>query len=132
MNSLEKAGLKRTPQRMAIIEYLQGNRIHPAADEVFSAIREKFPAISRATVYNTLRALRDRGELIELSIDPGRKHYDPDTELHHHLFCTGCGCIIDVMRGHQVSIPVKVENEYEIQSARVEIYGLCTECKDLN
>lgn len=130
MDSLEKAGLKRTPQRMAIVEYLEGNRSHPTADDIFAYVRKRFPSISQATVYNTLRALRDRGEILELSIEPGRKHYDPDTESHHHLLCVGCGCIIDVMKGHDVSFPPEVENEYEVLGAHIEIRGLCPGCKE--
>lgn len=126
---LEKAGLKRTPQRLAIVERLEGNRNHPTAENLFEAVRESFPTMSRATVYNTLRALRDAGQIVELTIEPGRKHYDPDTGSHHHLLCLGCGSILDIMQDHKVSIPDEVENQYEVLGAQVEVFGLCPECR---
>ena len=89
-------GLKLTPQRLAILDFLDGNSSHPSAEEVFSAVKEKYPTMSFATVYNTLDILKQRGDLLELTIDPYRKHYDPDTRSHHHILCSKCGKIGDV------------------------------------
>ena len=46
----------------------------------FRAIKVKHPTVSFATVYNTVQRLRDRGFLMEITIDPERKHYDPNTK----------------------------------------------------
>ncbi|MCX7966203.1 MAG: transcriptional repressor, partial [Syntrophorhabdaceae bacterium] len=49
----ELIDIKQTPQRLAIIEYLNENRTHPTANDVYKAVSEKFPTMSFATVYNT-------------------------------------------------------------------------------
>ncbi|MBI5598388.1 MAG: transcriptional repressor, partial [Deltaproteobacteria bacterium] len=46
-------GLKLTPQRLAILEYLEGNTSHPTAEDIYRAIKRKHPTVSFATVYNT-------------------------------------------------------------------------------
>jgi Fe2+ or Zn2+ uptake regulation protein len=57
----ENRGLKMTPQRIAIIDYLKGNTTHPSALDVYKAVSERFPTMSFTTVYNTLQTLRDKG-----------------------------------------------------------------------
>jgi len=49
--------------------------------------------MSFATVYNTLNTLVKAGTLRELTIDPEKKRYDPDTSRHHHCICILCGKI---------------------------------------
>lgn len=53
-------GFKLTPQRLAILSYLKGNEKHPSADEVYRAVVRRFPTMSFATVYNTLKMLKQR------------------------------------------------------------------------
>jgi Fe2+ or Zn2+ uptake regulation protein len=59
-------GLKMTPQRRAIVEYLQTCTDHPTADEVLTAVNDKFPMTSRPTVYNTLNWLKGSGLVNEV------------------------------------------------------------------
>ena len=129
MDRFVEKDLKLTPQRLAILEFLEGNTGHPTAGQVFTAVRRRYPSMSHSTVYNTLKTLRDRGALRELTIDPERKHYDPNTAPHHHLLCVGCGSIVDIFRDYDVSIPAEVENEYEILGNHVEIFGFCPGCR---
>jgi len=56
MNKYRNIGLKLTPQRRDT-RYLEGNKEHPSAEEIFRAVSEKYPTMSFATVYNTLAAL---------------------------------------------------------------------------
>ena len=44
--------------------------IHMSADQILARVRESVPATSRATVYNTLKLLREKGMLRELIVDP--------------------------------------------------------------
>ncbi|MEK7313260.1 MAG: transcriptional repressor, partial [Deltaproteobacteria bacterium] len=46
-------GFRLTPQRIAVLEYLEGNTTHPTAEDIFIAIKKKHPTVSFATVYNT-------------------------------------------------------------------------------
>lgn len=122
-------GLKLTPQRLAILDYLKENREHPSAETIFKSIRERFPTISFSTVYNTLSALAKNGALQELTIDPGKKRFDPNSEPHHHLICIRCKKIIDITVDYELKLPYAFKQGFEIIGNHIEFYGICSECK---
>lgn len=122
-------GLKPTPQRMAILEYLDGNKGHPSADEIYRAVSKRFPTISLATVYNTLESLKKCGGLLEITIDPDKKRFDPNTEHHHHLICVSCKKIVDIHKDFRLRVPRKEIEGYKLIGNHIEFYGICPECK---
>ncbi len=129
MEKYKHIGLKLTPQRLAILGYLEDNKLHPSADEIYAAISRKFPTMSLATVYNTLDALRRKGEVRELTIDPGKKRFDPDTSPHHHLICAKCRRIADVFTEYNPGLSDNERAGFEITGNHIEFYGICPECR---
>lgn len=122
-------GLKLTPQRLAILDYLDGNKEHPSAETIYKAVRKKFPTMSLATVYNTLEFLKKHGYLQELNLEPGKKRFDPDTKSHHHLFCMKCKKILDIQLDFPLPL-IKLEQEgYEVMKTHIEFWGRCPKCK---
>jgi len=121
--------MKRTPQRLAILEYLDGNTSHPSAEDVYRAVSKKYQSMSVATVYNTLHTLTNAGALRELTIDPERKRYDPDTSGHHHLLCVSCGSIFDVPEEISVDLPRDMARDFTILGNHIEFYGYCSPCR---
>jgi Fur family transcriptional regulator, peroxide stress response regulator len=120
---------KMTPQRLAILDYLKDNIRHPSAETIFKAIKEKFPTMSFATVYNTLSTLSKTGNLRELTIDPEKRRFDPNLEPHHHLICIKCGKIVDVKVDYELNLPYAVKKDFEIVGNHIEFYGICQDCK---
>jgi len=129
MQRYKELGMKLTPQRLAVLRHLEDNYDHPSADDIFRAVSRDFPIMSFATVYNTLEALRRRGEVAELSIDPARKRFDPDTAPHNHLMCTKCKKIVDIHQSYAVAVPTEIGHGFEITGSHVEFYGVCPACK---
>jgi len=121
---------KRTPQRLAILDYLSGNTSHPSAEDIYRAVSKTHRSMSFATVYNTLNTLANTGALRELTIDPTRKRYDPDTSRHHHLICVLCGTIVDVPEGIAVDLPEQLAQDFTLLGNHVEFYGHCSRCKE--
>ncbi len=124
-------GFKLTPQRIAILKFLENNTSHPTAEDIYNEIRKNHPTVSFATVYNTIQALKDRGELTEVTIDPGRKHFDPNPRPHHHIICTVCNRIGDIFTDFSAAlrVPAEVHAEYTITGNHVDFYGVCRECR---
>jgi Fur family transcriptional regulator, peroxide stress response regulator len=122
-------GLKLTPQRLAILEYIDGNKEHPSAEDIYKAVSVNFPTMSFATVYNTLETLRQRGKVMCLSIDPNKKRFDPNTEPHHHLICTKCKKVADVHAEFNLDIPEKLNSDFHITGNHIEFYGVCSDCR---
>jgi Fur family peroxide stress response transcriptional regulator len=129
MDKYRDRGLKLTPQRIAIFDYLDGNKGHPSADDIYRAVSRRFPTMSFATVYNTLAALRDRGGIRELTIDPAKKRYDPDTGQHNHLICLECRRVVDVAGVYDLELPDSFKYDFTVLAAHVEFHGLCPDCK---
>jgi Fur family peroxide stress response transcriptional regulator len=121
--------IKLTPQRLAILGYLNGNTSHPSAEDIYKAVQEQFPTMSFATVYNTLEALKNKGTVQELKIDHAKKRYDPDSTVHHHLICNKCKNIIDIRKDFNLSLPDEMTKGFEMLGNSIEFYGVCSKCK---
>ncbi len=120
---LLERGCTLTPQRRAILRYLDGNLQHPTAAEVFAAVTRDFPMASRATVYNTLALLAEVGAVRELHDAERDTRYDPNVTHHHHLVCPTCGRMDDVAAAH-----VHVMFDGEPVMAHVRIERPCGRC----
>ena len=121
-------GIKLTPQRIAILDFLEGNLCHPSAEDVYRAVLRKFPTMSFATVYNTLETLKGRGMVAELTGDPGKKRFDPNPRPHHHLICTQCRRIVDVQAEFRLPVSVRDRAGFEITGNHIEFFGTCPDC----
>lgn len=129
MREKQNVRMKMTPQRVAIMEYLEGNTNHPSAAEVFKAVSRRFSTMSFATVYNTLQTLKDKGYLLELSIDSEKKRFDANPAPHHHLICVSCKKIVDVTRTFDLSLPEDERYQFQLIGNHVDFYGICPKCK---
>jgi len=129
MEKFRGLGLKLTPQRIAIMQYLDGNTEHPSADVIYKSLTKKYPTMSMATVYNTLEVLTNRGYIRELTIETQKKRFDPNTEHHNHLMCMACKKIVDVRSVIKVHLPPEEQGDFEIIGHHIEFYGFCPTCK---
>ncbi len=126
---LLQEGIRMTPQRQAILQYLAGVRTHPTAQEVYEAVRVQYPHIARATVYNTLNLLARLGLILELRREGGAVRYETDTTPHVNLICLQCGKVVDA------HVPISLETDeealdgFQILHIRVDAYGYCAECR---
>lgn len=129
---LREEGLKVTPQRIAVVKYLDGNTLHPSVEEIHREVSRDFPTISLATVYNTLDTLEQIGEVQAVTIDPTRKHYDPETRPHHHLMCTSCRCIQDVFADYSsvLHVPDALAKQFRVKDTSVSFRGVCRDCAE--
>jgi Fur family peroxide stress response transcriptional regulator len=91
------AGLKLTPQRLAIVRELVRDPTHPTAQELYERLLPSMPSMSFATVYNTLDALASRGLCSARALSPGPSRFDPNLAPHDHAVCDDCGLVRDVV-----------------------------------
>ena len=130
MEQYRHIGMKLTPQRLAILQYLEGNTLHPSADDIFQSVSKMFPTMSLATVYSTLATLKQKGEILELTLDPDKKRYDPETRDHHHLICMSCKRIVDIPSERRIVLPESATQNFTIVKSHIEAYGYCPSCKN--
>lgn len=133
------AGLKLTPQRLAIVRELAADESHPTAQELFERLRPALPTMSFATVYNTLDALTTAGLCAALSLAPGSGRFDPNMEPHHHLVCDRCGSVRDLPSAPAPAAAPpeddsvrraisRVAPGFEVRSVERILRGLCAAC----
>jgi Fe2+ or Zn2+ uptake regulation protein len=93
---LRQCGIQPTPQRIAVVEYVLNSSKHPTADDVLISARRECPTVSRATVYNTLNLLVEKGLIGMQTIKEGAIVFDPNAEKHHHFIDNDTGDIYDI------------------------------------
>jgi len=93
---LKDHGIKITTQRLEILTYLDGHHTHPDAETIYSALKKKYPSLSRTTVYNSLEILKKNNLIQSLTISGSELRYDINHGLHHHFLCKECGVIFDI------------------------------------
>lgn len=94
-HTLTTNGLKVTPQRIAVLEVLLSNDVHPSADIIAEKVRKKNPGIATGTVYNVLDCLVEKGIIRKIPTQSDKTRYDAFTHTHHHIHVDGSDKIID-------------------------------------
>ena len=121
-------GLKMTPQRRAIVEYLEHAFNHPTAEDVYVAVNARFPLTSRATVYNTLNLLKAASLVREIARD-GVVRFDPNLSEHHHFICRQCGSVEDLPWEAVPPVDLSaLEGAKRVESFDLTLHGVCAAC----
>ncbi len=132
MNSYEQLlrehKIKVTPQRLSIVEELYG-RVHLGIDELYEAIKKKFPSVSLATVYKNINTMLDSHFIQEVKIPNEKSKYELSKEVHSHVVCKECGKVEDLVLDLQsISKRAKELSNYEIKEESLIFSGVCPEC----
>lgn len=136
MSSITKTfkdkGLKLTPQRIAVYEYLLGTKEHPSAESIYNALIDRFPTMSLATVYKSLKTLCEVDLIKELNLGEGNFRYDALMKDHAHFQCTCCARVIDLehISAHSLEAAIEESEEFDVSSSKLYFYGLCKTCKE--
>jgi len=93
---LRQHGVYPTSQRVLITHLLFSLGTHLSAEDVFRQLNTNIQRVSKATVYNTLGLLAEKGVVREVIADPSRIFYDPNTAPHHHFFDVESGELTDI------------------------------------
>lgn len=128
LKNIQEMGLTR--QREVVLRVIRDARGHLTASEVFAAAKELLPSISFATVYNSLRYLKDAGHIAEISFGNGASRFDAMTHRHDHAICTACGKLVDI----EMELPKDIVeraakySNFKPESIEFTLRGLCPDC----
>ncbi len=133
--NVKAAGLKLTPQRIALVELFATDESHPTAQGLFERLRPAFPTMSFATVYNTLDALTRAGLSSTLRLGQAAR-FDPNTTPHHHTVCDVCGDVRDVpatdeespKRGATAATKRPGQDAFHVRAVERIYRGTCATC----
>jgi len=130
--SVEISSLGLTKQREVVLQVIREAKHHLTANEVFSEAKRRLPTISFATVYNSLRYLKEAGHIAEIQFGfSGANRFDAKTERHDHAICNRCGKLIDFnlkISDELVKLAARL-SKFKPESLELTLRGLCPECK---
>jgi Fur family peroxide stress response transcriptional regulator len=127
-----QAGLKVTPQRVAVYRALLETNEHPSAETVFREVRKVYPSISLDTVNRTLLTLNDIGVAFVVEGSGDAKRFDANLASHQHFKCTRCKRIVDFHYKpfDNIRIPKSLQRKFTVLRKTVLLEGLCDLCRD--
>src|SRR5699024_4905643 len=130
---LKKSGVRITPQRHAVLEYLLTSMSHPTADEIYTALEEKCPNMRVATVYNNWRIIREIGLIKELRCGNYSRRFDSNMNDHYHIICEDCGKIVDFHYPTLDEIESLAErvSGFDRSHHQMQLNGKCEQCADV-
>lgn len=123
--------VRTTRQRTAVSALLAEVEGFHSAQELHAMLRDHGERVGLTTVYRTLQALAEAGE-VDVMRPPGGEHmYRRCSEgHHHHLVCRSCGRTVEV-EGPAVenwADRVAERHGYVHVSHTMEIFGTCPAC----
>ncbi|MEO2167729.1 MAG: transcriptional repressor [bacterium] len=132
--ALKEKGLKTTSQRDDIARIFFGSRRHLSIDDLHGEVHKVNPGVGYATVYRTMKLLKECEFAEESHFADGQTRYEnADTEEHHdHIICDRCGTIAEfVDEGlEQLQDEIAKRIGFVISSHRMELYGICRVCRE--
>jgi Fur family transcriptional regulator, peroxide stress response regulator len=122
---------KLTRQREAVLQVIREREDHPTANEIFQAARLRLPTISYATVYNSLRFLKEAGLVHEIKFGNGASRYDRETERHDHAICSDCGKLVDfdLPQAADLMQAAARKSKFKPASIHLTLRGICPDCR---
>lgn len=130
---IAEQGLKNTPQRRLIVDVFFRSGKHLSTEELYDQVRAVDSSIGQATVYRTLKLLRDAGLAKEMHFGDGTARYEPieDDSHHDHLICVSCGKNQEVMDENIERLQEELAKRYgfTLTSHRMYLYGVCSACR---
>ena len=122
---------RRTRQRAAVDQILTHLEEFRTAQQIHDVLRHQGDSVGLTTVYRTLQAMVDSGELDALRTDDGETAYRRCSRgHHHHLVCRSCGRTVEVS-GPAVETwasAIARQHGFRDVSHDLEIFGTCGSC----
>lgn len=128
----DQGGVGLTRQRRVVLRVIEESGRHLSASEIYKAARKQLPAISCATVYNSLRYLKERGLIRETSFGSGAaSRFDSTDVRHDHAICTRCGRLADFDLPETAALlrAAARRTRFRPESIHLTLTGVCPECR---
>ncbi len=124
-------GQRLTPQREAVLAVIREREDHPTASDIFEAARKRLPSLSYATVYNSLKFLREAGMVREISFGDCASRYDGVIDRHDHAICSICGKLVDfdLPEAAELMRAAARKSKFKAESVHLTLTGVCPDCR---
>ena len=130
---MTRHGLRSTGQRRVVTEQFFTSHGHLSIEDLLEQVRRVEPKIGYATVYRTLKLLKECGLANERHFGDGVSRYEVawEDEHHDHLICVECEMIVEFADDRIEELQEKVAKKqgFRLVRHKLELYGVCSECR---
>jgi Fur family ferric uptake transcriptional regulator len=132
---LRERGLKTTSQRDDIARtFLEADR-HISVEELYAEVKEVNARVGYATVYRTLRLLKECGLAVERHFNDGEARFEAaedERRAHDHFICERCSRILEFSSTEIDLLDERIAKKLGavVTRHRLELYGICRECRE--
>ncbi len=130
--TLSRLGYRLTPQRLMILEAVDGADSHISAEEIYTQTRARYPHMNISTIYRTLELLKELGLVTETDLGDGRVRYHGiKNGHHHHLVCQKCGQVFGIEEQllSPLWLEIKQKHDFKVEMKHLAFFGLCAGCQ---
>jgi Fur family ferric uptake transcriptional regulator len=131
---MNRHGLRSTAQRRLVTEIFFQSSEHLSIEDLLREVRRKDSRVGYATVYRTLKLLKESGLANERHFGDGVSRYEvAHADTHHdHLICTECGKIVEFEndRIEQLQDDLAAQHGFVLTRHKHELYGVCADCRE--
>ena len=133
VKQLKTHNVRMTSQRYAILHFLALEGNHPTANDVYDYLKDDFPNMSVATVYNNLNFFKQAGIVTELPFSDGSNRFDLTEKRHYHAICTNCGKVedFDYPSFEDAKRVAEETTQFKVEDHNFKVTGLCADCQKL-
>ncbi len=132
LDGLRAAGHRITPVRQEIVALLARSRMPLTAAEIGVRLSRVRPGTNKTTVYRELEFLVAQEVVSVVRFGERSARYEiAGGEHHHHLVCTRCGRVVDIMLSDDPdrhAARIRRETGFTVTSHALEFFGSCRDC----
>lgn len=123
---------RNTIQCTLVLETVNKLQCHATAEEIYNAIIQEHPTISKGTVYRNLNRLAEMGQIRKMEIPGGADRFDHLCHDHCHVKCEKCGRVFDVDMEYITGLEKNIKDSHGFQFTGYDILfkGICPSCKN--
>ena len=133
-DELKQAGLKATRPRLMILQLLEdAEERHLTAEGVYRSLLDAGEEVGLATVYRVLTQFEQAGLVKRHHFDGERAFFELDENKHHdHMVCMRCGKVEEFVNDEieRLQREVAAQHDFKLTDHRMELYGLCENCRE--
>ena len=115
-------------KRAAVLQVLRESEGHLQADEIYRRVKEKYPGVVLATVYNNLHALCEAGLIRHIPTMEGADFYDKTVTPHEHAVCSVCGKLMDADLENFEAV-LRQHTKLPILHYDLILHTVCSQCE---